>query len=155
MPEAPPDSTESRLDRLWLTPVGTDPAFLLARANALSLARMHEAMNGIGLRSRSYSLLAIAASDMRPSQRELSEFLRLYPSQIVALIDELEQRGLVRREPDPNDRRAKVVVATDEGHALAERARETVVESDESWFARIPEHERERFFGALRTLASE
>ena len=155
MPEVSLDSTESRLDRLWLTPVGTDPAFLLARANALSLARMHDAMNELGLKARSYSLLAIAASDIRPSQRELSEFLRLDPSQIVSLIDELEHRDLVRREPDPTDRRAKVVVATDAGRALAELARETVVESDASWFSRIPEDEREHFFSFLRTLASE
>lgn len=142
-------------DRLWKsTPIGLDPAFLLARANALSLGRMHAALSELGLKSRSYSLLAIAASDARPTQRELSEFLQLDPSQIVALIDELEQRDLVRREPDPRDRRAKVVVATDAGRELAEQSRKTVIESDSSWFSLVPEADRERFFEILRSLAT-
>lgn len=142
-------------DRLWLTPIGLDPAFLLARSNALSLSRMHRALSTLGLKPRSYSLLAIAASDARPTQRELSDFLQLDPSQIVALIDELEQRGLVHRQPDPRDRRAKVVVATDAGRELAEESRKTVVSSDNNWFAQIPEEEdRSLFFEMLRTLAT-
>ncbi|MGJ0203458.1 MarR family transcriptional regulator [Leucobacter sp. gxy201] len=141
-------------DRLWDTQVGKDPAFLLARANALSLARMHDVLAEYGLQARSYSLLAIAAADARPSQRELSEFLRLDPSQIVALIDQLERRDLVRREPDPNDRRAKVVIATESGRELAARARDSVVESDQGWFAQLPSaDDRDALFSALRTLA--
>lgn len=149
------DPTVGGTERLWNTPVGHDPAFLLARANALSLARIHGVLSTHKLRARSYSLLAIAASDARPSQRELSEFLQLDPSQIVSLIDELEQRDLVRREPDPRDRRAKVVVATDAGRELAASARETVVNSDQKWFTRIPEQDRERLFDLLRLLATE
>ena len=141
-------------DRLWVTPIGLDPAFLLARANALSLTRMYVALGSVGLKARSYSLLGIAASDARPTQRELSEFLQLDPSQIVSLIDDLEQRDLVRREPDPRDRRAKVVVATEAGRVLAESARKTVVASDEAWFSLIPEEDRERFFEILRSLAT-
>lgn len=149
------DTKHTGSDRLWsITPIGLDPAFLLARANALSISRMHTALATLGLKARPYSLLAIAAADARPTQRELSEFLQLDPSQIVSLIDELEKRGLVRREPDPRDRRAKVVVATDEGRALAEQARATVVESDSNWFSRIPEADQQRFFEILRDLAT-
>ncbi|WP_449279458.1 MarR family winged helix-turn-helix transcriptional regulator [Leucobacter sp. GX0328] len=152
-PPAPSHGSSSS-DRLWDTQVGKDPAFLLARANALSLARMHDVLAEFGLQARSYSLLAIAAADARPSQRELSEFLRLDPSQIVALIDQLERRELVRREPDPNDRRAKVVIATDAGRELADRARSRVVESDQGWFAQLPSaDDRDALFLALRTLA--
>lgn len=151
-----PEAAQARgggLERLWRTPVGSDPAFLLARANAISLARVHRALSEHGLRARSYSLLAIAAADARPSQRELSAFLQLDPSQIVSLIDELEQRKLVRREPDPRDRRAKVVVATEAGHRLAAQAQQAVVESDRAWFEQLPE--AERFFEMLGVLAAQ
>ncbi len=147
------DDSVNGSQRLWSTPIGDDLAFLLARANALSLARIHKALSDHGLRTRSYTVLAIAAADARPSQRELSEFLRLDPSQIVSLIDQLERKGLVRREPDPRDRRANVVVATDAGRELALAARETVMVSDQEWFAVLPKNEQDHLASVLRTLA--
>src|SRR5690554_5584895 len=87
-------------ERLWKTTVADDLAFLLARANALSLAHVNSALEDFDLRIRQYSVLAMATSGERPTQRELSEFLRLDPSQVVALVDELERRGLVEREVD-------------------------------------------------------
>ncbi|MBO3663189.1 MarR family winged helix-turn-helix transcriptional regulator [Microbacterium stercoris] len=106
-------------------PLLSDTAFLLARANANSLAATHAALAEHGLRVRSYTVLALAVSEARLSQRDIAEYLRLDPSQVVALVDDLQQRELVSREADPNDRRAKVVVATAEGrrtHARAEAA---------------------------------
>jgi DNA-binding MarR family transcriptional regulator len=70
-------------------------------------------------------VLALACGNLGPTQRELAEFLSLDPSQIVALIDELEQRGLVERKPGPSDRRQKLVTATKAGrtlHAAAQKA---------------------------------
>lgn len=140
-------------DRLWATSVGGDVAFLLARANALSLAKTHTAAAEYGLKVRSYSVLAIAVSDMRPTQRELSEFLQLDPSQIVALVDELESRALVRREPDPNDRRANVVVATDEGRALYAEAHAKVAGTERTTFGTLSAQELVTLTGMLRRLA--
>ncbi|MGI8393247.1 MarR family winged helix-turn-helix transcriptional regulator [Leucobacter sp. W1038] len=140
-------------DRLWGTKVGDDLAFLLARANALSLARVNAALADFDIKIRHYSVLAIAATDARPSQRELSEFLQLDPSQIVSLVDYLEKRGLVTREPDPRDRRANVVVATPQGKQLAEQARDAVKVSEDHWFSILPQEDAERLGSILRTLA--
>jgi MarR family transcriptional regulator, organic hydroperoxide resistance regulator len=41
------------------------------------------------------------------------------PSYITALVDDLDDRGLARREPSPDDRRVKIIVLTDTGRALA------------------------------------
>lgn len=142
-------------NRLWNTSVGDDMAFLLARANALSLSRVQARLKQFDLNTRSYSVLAVAADDARPTQRELSEFLRLDPSQIVALVDQLEEAGLIKREPDPRDRRAKVVVPTEAGRSLAAEARLAVSESDREWFSALPPEDRDRWFSALRSLASD
>lgn len=141
-------------ERLWGTSVVHDLAFLLARANALSLAEANAAAALHGLKVRSYTVLAIAVSDTRPTQRELAEFLRLDPSQIVALVDELESRALVRREPDPNDRRANVVVATDEGRAVYTAAHATVTASERAIFGVLSEEERMTLMTMLRRLAA-
>ena len=130
-----------------------DISFLLARANALSVAAGNAALSEHGLRVRSYSVLALAAGSARTSQRELAELLRLDPSQVVALVDELQARGLVVREPDPADRRANVVVATERGRTVhaqaagAARAAEAALHDD------LSEADRRRLTELLKRMA--
>ena len=40
------------------------------------------------------------------------------PSRMVALVDELEQRGLVERRPHPSDRRVRALYLTAEGREM-------------------------------------
>jgi len=153
-PSSPAARPAEGIDRLWGTSVGEDTAFLLARANAITLAAASSAVGEFGLKVRSYSVLALAVSGERPNQRELSEFLRLDPSQIVALIDELEKRGLVRREPDAGDRRVNVVVATDEGREVYAGAREATERAEAQCFSALDDADRDRLKTILRTLAA-
>lgn len=139
--------------RLWDTTVAGDVAFLMARANAVSLATANAALSAEGLKVRSYSVLALADGGARPTQRELSEFLRLDPSQIVALIDDLQERGWVTREPDPQDRRVNVVVVTDDGHTACARARERVQGHQHDHFSVLDPDEIATLRGYLRRLA--
>lgn len=111
--------------RLAESSISTDIGFLLAKLHAAGSVLNNAALAEFGLKERSYSVLALACGNLGPTQRELAEFLSLDPSQIVALIDELEQRGLVERKPGPSDRRQKLVSATKAGrtlHAAAQKA---------------------------------
>jgi DNA-binding MarR family transcriptional regulator len=130
-----------------------DLSFLLARSNALSLAAGNAALSPYGLRVRSYSVLALSAGGRRPSQRELAELLRLDPSQVVALVDELQARDLVIRQPDPGDRRANVVTATDEGAALCEKATAAVAGAQATVFASLSSDQRHQLATLLRSIA--
>ncbi|MEU7118528.1 MarR family winged helix-turn-helix transcriptional regulator [Streptomyces zaomyceticus] len=56
--------------------------------------------------------------------RALATLLVCDASNVTGIIDRLEARALVRREPDPSDRRVKNVVATDEGRDVIRRVRE-------------------------------
>lgn len=56
-------------------------------------------------------------------QSVLAERMRVEPMTLSNFLDRLEQRGLVRREPDPGDRRAKRVVVTEAAEPLVERIR--------------------------------
>ena len=134
--------------RLWESRVGDDLSFLLARANAVSLAAVHDALTAHGLTVRQFSILAIVGDGLRPTQRELADFLRLDPSQVVALVDQLENRMLLRREPDPADRRNNVVVTTSAGAALHEAARKDVVRAEDGLFDAVDPQR----LGALRSV---
>lgn len=150
--EMPAASAATGLDRLWETAVGGDLAFLMARANAVSLSSANAALSAHGLKVRSYSVLALATTGTRPTQRELSEFLKLDPSQVVTLIDQLEGRALVRREPDPGDRRANVVVATDAGRALYAQARAATQAAERSAFSALSEDDLATLASLVRTI---
>jgi DNA-binding MarR family transcriptional regulator len=141
------------VDRLRESTLAQDLSFLLARANALALAAANAALAEHGLKPRSYSVLALAADDMLPTQRELAEFLRLDPSQVVVLVDEMEKRKLVERCPDPTDRRANVVVATDAGRALFAKAQKSARTVERALKAAVPPEERERLAELVRQLA--
>lgn len=130
-----------------------DMSFLLARANALSISAGNAAMAPHGLKVRSYSVLALAVSEARPSQRELAEVLRLDPSQVVALVDDLQARGLVIREPDPADRRANVVTATAAGRTLFAAAESSARAAERRLHESLTEEERELLIVLLRRLA--
>ncbi|WP_433496555.1 MarR family winged helix-turn-helix transcriptional regulator [Sphaerimonospora sp. CA-214678] len=139
-------------DRLRDGALAEDLGFLLARANSIALAAANAALAEHGLKARSYSVLALAA-EHSPSQRELAEFLRLDPSQIVALVDKLEKRRLVERHTHPADRRANIVVATDAGRALFDRARESARAVELSLQARVTPEDHDRLARLLRMLA--
>ncbi|SJN11746.1 Transcriptional regulator, MarR family [Leucobacter sp. 7(1)] len=102
---------------------------------------------------RSYPVLALVCDDLRPTQRELADFLRLDPSQIVALIDDLEGRGLVERQQDPRDRRSKVLVPTPEGRLVYAAAHAAVQSEPAGSFAELSAHERDTLTELLRRLA--
>jgi DNA-binding MarR family transcriptional regulator len=51
---------------------------------------------------------------------EMARGIGVDPSYVTALVDDLDARGLARREPAPYDRRVKIIVLTDTGRAVAE-----------------------------------
>ena len=53
------------------------------------------------------------------SMGEMARAIGCDPSYVTALVDDLDDRGLARREPAPYDRRVKIVVLTDAGRVLA------------------------------------
>jgi DNA-binding MarR family transcriptional regulator len=95
--------------------------------------------------SRALSVL-LRAGTMRLS--ELSDHLRIAPRSTTEVVDGLEGRDLVRRQPDPGDRRATLVALTDRGAELgkaiqaardanAERFFDTLSEADRADLTRI------------------
>lgn len=64
------------------------------------------------------------------SQRQLAASLGYDPSNITALAEKLEERGLVERRVDPDDRRVKKLVLSGSGRALLGEMRRRMSESN-------------------------
>jgi DNA-binding MarR family transcriptional regulator len=80
----------------------------------------------------------------------MADFLSLDPSQIVALVDELEKRGLVVRAPGKQDRRAKTVTATAKGGKVLEQASEAAQRAEAEVLDGLPAEESAQLKTLLR-----
>lgn len=135
-------------------PLTDDLGFLLSRASGTVARSVTKALTPLGLRMRSYSILALAAeNDEGVTQRRLATIIGLDPSQVVALVDELEGRGVVVRVADPGDRRNKLVQATKEGRRLYDEAYRQVTEQDEHYFRQLPQDRARELREMLRGIA--
>lgn len=66
-------------------------------------------------------LIRIARAPTPPRQKDLAESMSLDGSSVVRLLDNLEAAGLVQRKEGEHDRRAKVIVLTPRGRAIADQ----------------------------------
>lgn len=140
------------LTRLADTALAHEIEFLTVKAFADGTRIVNSRLAELGLRARSYSVLALACSGMDATQRELAAALELDPSQIVSLVDGLEADDLVRRVPGQRDRRARIVQATPTGQALFLRAQKLTAEAEAVALAVLSDAERETLRELLRKI---
>lgn len=137
-------------DKLVAASISQDLGFLLAKLHAAGSVVNNRALAEFGLKERSYSVLILANSGLEPTQREMADFLSLDPSQIVALVDELEKRGLVARAPGKQDRRAKTVTATVKGAKLLQQASKAAQQAEAEVLEGLPAEESAQLKALLR-----
>jgi DNA-binding MarR family transcriptional regulator len=78
--------------------------------------------------------------------------MRLSSGAMTNRLDRMEAAGLIRRLPDPNDRRGTLVEPTAEGHAAWERAAGTQARREALLSSVLSEAERHQLHDLLRTL---
>lgn len=126
------------------TEMAQEIQFLTARLAAKGNSYANKMLEEVDLNVRQFSVLALAASELKPTQREMSSFVALDPSQIVALVDTLEDRDLVKRETDRRDRRSKKIVATTQGEKLYRKARAITISAEDHVLSKLTASERDQ-----------
>ncbi|MFG3580127.1 MarR family winged helix-turn-helix transcriptional regulator [Micromonospora chersina] len=82
----------------------------------------------------------------------LAEHLGIAPRSATEVVDGLEERGLVARQPDPADRRATLVALTDEGTRVSAAVRAARAAEAEHFFGDLSDSDRADLARVLRTL---
>ncbi|WP_433954831.1 MarR family winged helix-turn-helix transcriptional regulator [Janibacter indicus] len=98
------------------------------------------------------ALRVAAERDPAPRLRELADSLRIAPRSVTDVVDALEGKGYVSREPDPHDRRASVVVVTDAGRAVRAAVHEARRRSVGDQIGALSAEQRAALADALTTL---
>ena len=87
---------------------------------------------------------------LRPS--DLAAQLRMSKQSVNYLLGELERRGYLERQPDPDDLRSKRIRLTDRGRALIPVIRGAVAEIEEEWSGRLGRKRFDQLRGLLVDL---
>jgi len=74
---------------------------------------------------------------------------------VTSLLDTLERRGLVERQPDPTDRRRLLIEITQDGKALVDQFLPEVVALQTAAMASLPEAQRRQLVELLATLGAD
>ena len=98
-------------------------SFLLKRLGYAAKERAIEAWRETGLHPYHHAILLVLAEGSRKTQGSIADALGYDRGQLVGLLDELEEHGLVERKRDPNDRRRQSVSLTAEGKKTLSRLR--------------------------------
>ena len=111
-------------------PRPTGAAFLLAQLGAHAADRFGERIKKLGVAPRHAGILRIIARTPSCNQRTLAKKLRVLPSRMVILIDELAEKGLVERKRRVKDRRHSELVLTPRGRRMLERISKLAAEHE-------------------------
>jgi DNA-binding MarR family transcriptional regulator len=129
------------------------PGYLLARLGESSRRRFHEALAPEGLHPRHFGVMTMVAAHPGMTQQQLHEQTAIDASSMVAVVDELEAKGLAERRPYPGDRRARTIFLTPLGEQTLERVRALAGELQGELLGTLSAHERETLIALLRKLA--
>lgn len=153
--ERPGGRTGRAFEGPKLSPALTaNTGFLLGKLGAGAVKRFAGALEPLGLRPKHYGALVLLGSRDNMSQQALGEGLGLDASAMVAVVDDLERGGFVRRRRDADDRRRYALSLTSEGRGLLARCRALAEDVDESLMAALSERERRTLRGLLLRLAA-
>src|SRR5262249_38085101 len=113
------------------------------------------AFAGHGLEPWEFDVLAALRREGPPHQLSPGALLRTTPGTsrpMTKRVDRLGQAGLVRRRPDPHDKRGVLVTLTAAGQTRVDAALASLLEAEQALLAGLPEDSRRALAGLLRVL---
>jgi DNA-binding MarR family transcriptional regulator len=114
----------------------------------------HEAVADLPGGPRGYQVLSAAAQGAVGSQLALAQHLGIDRTVMTYLLDDLEAANVIERRPDPADRRARRVVATQQGIELLTTLNERLRAAEAFLLAPLDEEARGSFRAQVRLLAT-
>lgn len=132
--------------------VAGQPTWLLSRAHARAQGILFAGFAEAGVRGYHYRLMAALDQYGPSSQADLGRRTGIDRSDVVTALNELDEWGWTRRDPDPSDRRRNVVVITEVGVAWLEELDEVVAAAQKAVLAPLTKPEQAQLLRILTKL---
>ncbi|MEV6713842.1 MarR family winged helix-turn-helix transcriptional regulator [Lentzea sp. NPDC051208] len=129
----------------------TDLMMLLHRTGHALETELTARLAEIGLTPRARCVLS-SALDAELTQTEIADMISIDKTTMVVTMDALESAGYAERRPSPTDRRARVVVVTEQGRAIVAKADDVYRDVVGSVLGSLPDDERTGMVNGLTRL---
>jgi DNA-binding MarR family transcriptional regulator len=130
-------------------------AFLLGRLGYSVKMQVMDEFEQAGFSPSHYSVLALLDEGTRETQGTIADALNVDRSTLVGILDGLEERGLIERRRDPNDRRRHVVSLTAAGRRQLTAFRKLARRVEAEILAALDESDRTVLHGLLLQIATQ
>ena len=134
---------------------GPGNAFLLSQLGADAAALFGGLVAELDLTPPTAGLLRAIATRPGQSQQALAKVLGTPPSRLVPLVDGLEERGVIERRRNPDDRRLHALYVTEDGTELLRRIGEAGKAQEDAMCAALDDAERAVLHGLLTRMAAD
>ena len=122
---------------------------------AIGLAELHAlALAPFGIDGRDLGVLLVIAGHEPASQQQVALRLGVDRTTMVALIDSLQDKGLLSRHPHAQDRRRNVIELTDHGKDTLHRATQASDDAERALLAPLSPPDRRRLRDALQLIVA-
>jgi len=128
-------------------------AFLLSQVGAHVAARFSECVAPLGLKPYHAGILGALQNHPGITQQALADLLGIFPSRLVALLDELTKLKLIERRASPSDRRTYALHLTKTGTGMWVKVGKEAARMQEEVCAALDATEREQLAGLLARIA--
>ena len=129
-----------------------DLAALVGRLGRRLVAMESPVLAAHGVSMWGYVVLTSLGDTPLRAQAALASAIGADKTRIIGVLDDLQERGLIRREPDPADRRVRLLALTPEGRRLRAAVRRDIRRLEEELLGRLAPADREGLLRALRIL---
>jgi DNA-binding MarR family transcriptional regulator len=127
-------------------------AFLLSQVGLHAARQFSERIAEVDLHPALFRVLNLVDAAEGRSQQAIGEAIEVPASRMVALVDELEQRGMVERRPHPTDRRIRTLYLTANGRETLARGREIAKAHERDLTKGMPAADRKRLTRYLQEI---
>jgi DNA-binding MarR family transcriptional regulator len=128
------------------------PTLLMIKLGRITMHRFTEALEPFGIRPRHVAALIELRDGGELTQQSLCGQLHLDPTNLVAILNELEERGYATRRRDPQDRRRHLVEVSKKGVAVIEKVSEVMDGVEDDLLDGLEPAEREQLEGLLTSI---
>jgi DNA-binding MarR family transcriptional regulator len=128
------------------------PTLLMIKLGRITMHRFSEALEPFGIRPRHVAALIELRDHGELPQQSLCGQLHLDPTNLVAILNELEEQGFATRRRDPEDRRRHLVEVSKKGLAVLDKVSEAMDGVEADLLDGLEPAEREQLEGLLTSI---
>jgi DNA-binding MarR family transcriptional regulator len=128
------------------------PTLMLIKLGRITAHRFTEALAPFGIRPRHVAALIELRDSGELTQQSLCGHLHLDPTNVVAILNELEKKGYATRRRDPQDRRRHLVEVSKKGIAVIDKVSEVMDSVEAELLEGLEPAEREQLSGLLTSV---